>query len=303
MIFYTKNDFAQNNLRKGVGWNWMFLYIRCKNLQIQNMDINDLIWNPWHGCHKYSEGCQNCYAFFLDKRYGRDTNVISLNKSNLNLPVKKDKSGNYKLPSGAFVRVCMTSDFFLEEADEWRAEAWKYIRMRPDVTFSLLTKRAERIAGQLPADWGNGWDNVQFAVSVENQRRADERIPHLINVPSKHKWISVKPFIGEVDLAKYLATGEIETVLAGGENYLGARPLKYDWVKRLYEQCKAAGVRLIFGQTGNVFVKDGIEYKIRNRTEQMIQALKSGLHYPPVDIETEIAKIMERKENMKAYRH
>lgn len=41
------------------------------------MDINDLTWNPWHGCHKCSEGCQNCYAYFLDKRYGRDTNEVA----------------------------------------------------------------------------------------------------------------------------------------------------------------------------------------------------------------------------------
>lgn len=263
------------------------------------MDITDLIWNPWHGCRKCSEGCQNCYAFFLDKRYGRDTNNVSLNKSNLNLPVKKDKSGNYKLPGGSFVRVCMSSDFFLEEADEWRTEAWNCIRQRPDVIFSLLTKRADRIIDNLPSDWGNGWDNVHFAVSAENQHRVDERIPHLLKVPSKHKWISVKPFIGEVDLTEYLATGEIETVLAGGENYLGSRPLHYDWVKNLHEQCRAADVRLIFGQTGNIFVKDGKEYKIRNRTEQMIQALKSGLHYPPVDIDAEIAKLMAFKEQMK----
>ena len=80
------------------------------------MDINDLTWNPWHGCHKCSEGCQNCYAYFLDKRYGRDTNEVMKNKSTINLPIKKDRNGNYKLPSGSFVRVCMTSDFFLEEA-------------------------------------------------------------------------------------------------------------------------------------------------------------------------------------------
>lgn len=266
------------------------------------MGINDLTWNPWHGCHKCSEGCQNCYAYFLDKRYGRDTSQVSLNKSNFALPVKRDRAGNYKLPSGAFVRVCMTSDFFLEEADAWRDEAWDYIRQRPDVTFSLLTKRAERIADHLPRDWGKGWDHVQFAVSAENQRRVDERIPYLLRVPSRHKWVSVKPFIGEVDLSPYLATGEIETVLAGGENYLGSRPLHYDWVKSLNEQCRTAGVRLIFGQTGNVFVKDGKEYKIRNRTEQMIQALKSGLHYPEVDIDAEVAKVLERKERMKALR-
>lgn len=90
--------------------------------------------------------------------------------------------------------------------------------------------------------------------------------------------------------------------MAGGENYLGSRSLHYEWVKNLHEQCKAHGVRLIFGQTGNVFIKDGKEYKIRNRTDQMIQALKSGLHYPAVDIDAEIAKVMERKERMKALR-
>lgn len=54
-----------------------------------NMDINDLTWNPWHGCHKCSEGCQNCYAYFLDKRYGRDTSVVVKNKSTMNTQSKK----------------------------------------------------------------------------------------------------------------------------------------------------------------------------------------------------------------------
>lgn len=48
----------------------------------------------------------------------------------------------------------MSSDFFLEEADQWRDEAWDYIRRRPDVTFSLLTKRAHRIKECLPSNWG-----------------------------------------------------------------------------------------------------------------------------------------------------
>lgn len=130
----------------------------------------------------------------------------------------------------------------------------------------------------------------------------DERIPYLLEIPSKHKWISVKPFIGEVDLDKYLATGQIETVLAGGENYLGSRPLHYEWVKNLHDQCEKYDVHFIFGQTGNVFVKDGKIYKIRSRTEQMVQALKSGLRYPPVDIEAEVQHVLEIKEKMKAAR-
>ncbi|MBQ8525813.1 MAG: DUF5131 family protein [Clostridia bacterium] len=263
------------------------------------MDLNDKIWNPWHGCHKCSEGCQNCYAYFLDKRYGRDTNEVVKNKSDFNLPVKKTRDGEYKLPSGCFVRVCMASDFFVEESDPWRYEAWDFIRRRPDVTFSLLTKRAHRIKECLPSDWGDGWDNVSFSVSCENQKRLEERMPYLLDIPAKHRWVSLKPFIGEVDIEPYLKTGKIETVLAGGENYLGSRPLHYEWVKKVYDACAANNVQLIFGQTGNIFIKDGKEYKIRNRTNQMVQALKSGLHYPPVDIDAEVTAILERKKAMK----
>lgn len=263
------------------------------------MDINDKTWNPWHGCHKCSEGCQNCYAYFLDKRYGRDTNEVVKNKSNFNFPVKKDRAGQYKLESGSFVRVCMTSDFFLEEADEWRKEAWDFIRQRPDVTFSLLTKRAQRIRKCLPGDWDDGWDHVTFSVSCENQKRLEERMPYLLELPSKHKWVSLKPFIGEIDIEEYLATGQIETVLAGGENYLGSRPLHYEWVKKVHDACAKYNVQLIFGQTGNIFIKDGKECKIHNRTDQMIQALRSGLYYPPKDIEAEIEAIHARKAAMK----
>lgn len=263
------------------------------------MNIDDKVWNPWHGCKKCSEGCQNCYVYVLDKRYNRDTTIISKNKSNFNLPIKKDREGNYKLESGSFVRVCMTSDFFLEEADEWREEAWDFIRERPDVTFSLLTKRAHRIKQCLPRDWGNGWDNVTFAVSCENQKYVDIRIPYLLEVPTKHRWISLKPFIGEMDLEKYLSTGQIENVLAGGENYHGSRPLHYEWVEKIYEQCKKYDVKFIFGQTGNIFVKDGVKYHIYDKTKQMIEALKTGLHYPPADIEAQLKLIEDKKKAKK----
>ena len=86
------------------------------------------MWNPWHGCHKCSPGCKNCYVFFLDKIRDKDSNVISKNKTNFNLPLKKDRSGNFKIASGSEVATCFTSDFFLEEADAWRSEAWEIIK-------------------------------------------------------------------------------------------------------------------------------------------------------------------------------
>ena len=129
------------------------------------------IWNPWHGCRKVSEGCQNCYTFFLDKQRGKDGGDIYRTKAGFRYPLSKDRSGQYKVKSGEMLRVCMTSDFFLEEADPWRDEAWEIIAQRPDVKFFLLTKRPERVERCLPRGWGDGWDNVMLNVTAENQRR------------------------------------------------------------------------------------------------------------------------------------
>ena len=240
------------------------------------------IWNPWHGCHKYSEGCDHCYMFYLDEIRNKNGNDIYKVKTNFNLPVKKDRKGNYKIKSGEHLRVCMTSDFFLEEADEWRDEVWNIIRVRSDVNFFLLTKRAFRIKDCLPSDWGNGWDNVFLNITVENQKRADERIPILLNIPAKYKGVMVAPFIGPVSIEQYLMTGQIGKVIADGENYSSKRPLYYEWIKSLYDQCKKYQVALDFIGTGDVFIKDGKRYTVC-KAYQHVQAVRSGLQYPPVD--------------------
>ena len=112
------------------------------------------IWNPWHGCKKCSEGCQNCYMYYNDARRGKNGADIYRTKTGFRYPLSKDRSGQYKVKSGEMLRVCMNSDFFLEEADPWREEAWEIIHQRPDVKFWLLTKRPERVAACLPYDWG-----------------------------------------------------------------------------------------------------------------------------------------------------
>lgn len=162
------------------------------------------IWNPWHGCVKCSEGCANCYMYFLDRvRAEKSGSEIYRTKTAFNYPLQRDRQRNYKVPSGALLRVCMTSDFFLEEADGWRDEAWDIMRQRPDVRFWLLTKRPERIKNCLPSDWGDGWENIVMNVTCENQSRADERIPILLDIPAKHKGLCVAPFIGPVRILSY----------------------------------------------------------------------------------------------------
>ena len=235
-----------------------------------------LIWNPWHGCHKISEGCDHCYMYFLDSKRGVDTSVVT-KTANFNLPVQRDRKGNLKLKSGMQIYVCLSTDFFVEEADKWRQEIWKMMRQRSDIAFRILTKRAHRIEECLPDDWGEGYPNVMLSVTCENQRRTDERLPILLSIPARHKGFMAAPFIGEIDAAKYLVTGQIEEVLCGGENYDGARVCRYEWVESLAKQCIENEVTFNFIETGTVFEKDGKTYRIPSKRVQSTQAYKSGL--------------------------
>ena len=63
------------------------------------------IWNPWHGCVKCSEGCENCYMYFLDDRRDKDGAEIYLT-SNARYPLSKDRKGRYKIQSGETISVC-----------------------------------------------------------------------------------------------------------------------------------------------------------------------------------------------------
>ena len=78
--------------------------------------------------------------YYLDLQRNKDGSEIYKVKTNFNMPIKKNRSGEYIVKSGSTIRVCMTSDFFLEEADKWRDEAWDMIRTRNDVTFWLHEK-------------------------------------------------------------------------------------------------------------------------------------------------------------------
>lgn len=237
------------------------------------------IWNPWHGCVKCSEGCQHCYMYFLDGLRGKQGGDIYRTKAGFRYPLQKDREGRYKVQSGELIRVCMTSDFFLEEADPWREEAWDIMRQRRDVKFFLLTKRPQRVAQCLPWDWGDGWEHIFFNVTCENQRRAEERIPLLLELPFRHKGIMCAPLIGSVSIRPYLAAGQIEQVICGGENYDGARPCNFDWVKGLREECVAADVTFCFIETGTHFIKDGKHYHLPDKRVQSQMAHKSGMNY------------------------
>ena len=232
-------------------------------------------WNLWHGCHKISPGCQHCYVYRRDESIGLDASRVYKTKS-FDLPVRKNRTGEYKIPSGETVYTCFSSDFFVEEADEWRGEAWQMIRERPDLDFYIVTKRIHRLAECLPEDWGSGWDNVRINVTVENQAMADFRMPILISAPLKYKGVACEPLLEKIDLSPWLNKG-ISMVGTGGESGPDARLCDYDWVLSLQRQCRQAGVGFFFHQTGARLKKDGRVYSVP-RALQHEQAAKAGIN-------------------------
>ena len=233
------------------------------------------IWNPWHGCHKISPGCFNCYMFRRDAEFEKDSTVVKKTAS-FSMPVEKNKSGEYKLSDDGFVYTCMTSDFFVEEADKWRKEAWAYIKERSDLRFFIITKRIDRFYVSLPLDWSDGYDNVTICSTCENQQTADRRLPLLIGYPIKHRRVIHEPMLEAIDIGRYLKTGKIEGVICGGESGPDARPLNYEWVLDTRRQCAEHGVSFHFKQTGANFIKDGKQYSIPRKLQEA-QAAKAGI--------------------------
>lgn len=236
------------------------------------------IWNPWHGCHKISPGCQNCYVYRRDESIGKDAGIVT-KTGDYYLPLKKNRQKEYKLqPESGIVFTCMTSDFFLEEADEWRPECWRIMRERRDLQFAIITKRIHRFMDCIPEDWGKGYPNVSIYCTVENQQMADDRLPVFLTLPVRRKHICHEPMLGPINIEPYLASGQIEYVLCGGESGAKARPCHYEWILATRDQCIKYHVPFHFKQTGAVFVMNGKTYHIERRLQES-QAAKAGIDY------------------------
>lgn len=233
-----------------------------------------VMWNPWHGCHRVSEGCRNCYVYRIDGSHGRAPDEVTLNSDFL-LPLR-ERRGGWKIESGERVYTCFSSDFLIEEADEWRRDAWQMMRLRQDLHFVFFTKRIERLGEVLPPDWGEGYENVTIGCTCENQARADERLPLFLSLPIAHRVIVCEPLLGRIELSPYLDRARIESVSAGGESGEAARECDLAWVLAVHDACARAGVRFSYHQTGALLRREGKLYKIP-RAQQREQAKRAGL--------------------------
>ena len=230
-------------------------------------------WEPWTGCYKVSDGCTYCYFYGpFSKRYGQNT---IFKTEEFNKPIAKSANGVTKISSGKIVATCFASDFFIAEADEWRTEEWAMIKSRPDLEFLILTKRIDRFNVSLPADWGDGYDNVNIGCTVENQEIADYRLPIFLSYPIKKRFVACAPLLGAIDLSKYL--GGIEHVSVGGETGRNARECDYEWVLDIRKQCEIAGITFWFKNTGSFFKRDGVVQKV-NPFKQNSLAKELGIN-------------------------
>ena len=233
------------------------------------IEWTDHTFNPWWGCTKVSPGCANCYAESFDKRLGGNhwgpaAPRRTFGDKHWNEPLKWNAEAER---AGRRARVFCASmaDVFDADAPEGAlARLWALIRQTPSLDWQLLTKRPERIQQSLPLDWGSrGYANVWLGTSVEDQKRADERVPVLAQVPARVRFLSCEPLLGAVDLTRIpVPTGKewpgwadllrehVQWVIAGGESGPHARPMRTSWVRSLRDQCAREGVAFLFKQWG-----------------------------------------------------
>lgn len=190
--------------------------------QESEIEWTDATWNPWYGCQKVSPGCAYCYMDRWAKRSGRDPEKVTRARyTTFYAPLK------WREPRRVF--TCSLSDFFIEEADRWRTDAWSVIRDCPQHTWMILTKRVDRILKHLPwcdakqlhrfaqgwPDLGGlcdrwSWPNVNLGVSVENQYQADERIPKLLQILAAKRFVSIEPSLGPITLKAIPVNQDVE---------------------------------------------------------------------------------------------
>lgn len=262
----------------------------------------DHSWSPWEGCTKVSPGCLNCYAEEINARFRKGANWGKGAPRRLTVdwrkPVKWDseslahwdnargKGIPLSLPPRhkVFPSVC---DWLDDEVPiEWLARFLQLIHDTPNLDWLLLTKRPENFDSRTLAacqllsesitaatapmvrwliDWRRGFEaprNVWIGTSVEDQQRADERVPALLKIPARVRFLSVEPLLGPVDLfldwlapfkdtdAMLHRTPRIDWVIVGGESGRNARPCNVGWVRSIVWQCHGSEVPCFVKQLG-----------------------------------------------------
>lgn len=242
-------------------------------------------WNPTTGCDRVSPGCDNCYALRQARRlksvgsvkYQRDGDPrtsgpgfgLTVHPDTLDQPLR------WRRPRRIFVDSM--SDLFHDQVpDTFLLQVFSVMQRAPQHTFQVLTKRHGRTRSVMPwlerklTEDGQAWPlpNVWLGTSVEDQKRADLRIPALMQTPATVRFISAEPLLGPVTLTHlhtHCPTHDFsggfcvgpcpdrrrpDWVIVGGESGKGARPMHPEWARSLRDQCTKANIAYLFKQWG-----------------------------------------------------
>jgi protein gp37 len=225
-------------------------------------------------CTRISPGCTKCYASTINQRFGNglEFTVPNLEKVEFFLSDKILREPlDRKKPATIFVGDMF--DLFHESIPtDFVAEVLRVALKSPRHTFQFLTKRAERmraLVNRAQEHWGVEFGpHMWFGVSVEDNKRAIERIPRLQETRCAVRFLSVEPQLEDVnfivespelgfisllrgfDGCDPIIPG-IDWVICGGESGPGARPFNLAWAESIQEQCKAAGVAFFMKQIGS----------------------------------------------------
>jgi protein gp37 len=262
-----------------------------------NIEWCDHTFNPIWGCTKVSPGCTNCYAAAFAHRLGLDVwgpggPRRQFKQEHWDEPLRWNAVAE---KAGLRQRVfCASMADVFEDHPIWELERprlFSLIAKTPSLDWLLLTKRPENIRRFLPdpivhgvspavyrerpiVGWiGEGdlasrraytmiWPNVWLGTTVEDQQRADERLPHLLAVPSVVRFVSCEPLLERVDLSPWLKARALHWVIAGGESGHGARPFDVRWAQELRADCEGRAA-FFMKQMGSVPVDSEELWRMR----------------------------------------
>ncbi len=239
-------------------------------------------FNPWIGCTKVSAACDHCYAETWDARFKGDRWGPHADRTRTKTWGKPRRWNELAKGAAERPRVFCASladvfDNHKSIRESWRHDLWTLMADTPNLDWLLLTKRPQNIARFVPGWMGPmSWpENIWIGTTVENQVEAERRIPSLLEVPARVRFLSMEPLLGPVDLTPWLG-GEfgINWVIAGGESGSDYREADPDWFRSLRDQCASAGVPFLFKQWGG---------PSRSVIKTMGRSLDGQIHdgYPP----------------------
>ncbi|MBF0134082.1 MAG: phage Gp37/Gp68 family protein [Magnetococcales bacterium] len=219
-------------------------------------------FNPWWGCAKVSAGCANCYAEVWAARVGMKCWGVNgqrrfFGDSHWHQPMLWNRRAAH-LKERQKVFCSSMADVFeaRKDLDPWREKLWGLIAATPWLDWLLVTKRHSHVLEMAP--WKTEWpSNVWLGMTAEDQECAARRLPLLLKIPAKVRFISCEPLVGPLDVRPWVGSGGVDWIIVGGESGARARRMQSEWVEQIQSQCQKANTAFFFKQWG-VFGADGL---------------------------------------------